>query len=366
MSDVFYDSQGMPYTIDAGGNPIPVQGGGSWGTPQGTTPVVQGTMPLPASQTVGYGGVTYDPNDTENAWQAWTLQNALNNQAANNGLISGLNSASAGVGAQTQNVRQGQTGIIQSQMNSDAGFEQQTQDLVNQLSGAASGANAFDWNALGNYQSGLNANTASNNQFVSNLSGLYGQLANPLQSQTSWAGDLTSQAAIADPQALAAQNQALGFLGGAMNGSLNYTSQDAQAYADPASIQAEYTALGQLQGAANGGLNVTSQAADVYADPALVAAQQRGVDALWNTSQGGNDVAIGQMDPAAYAAQQDALAQYSALTTPKLTDAERFIYENERQNAERDERSNREAVMAGLRQRGLGGSGMELVTSSLP
>src|SRR6201995_5712941 len=184
MSDVFYDSQGMPYTIDAGGNPIPVQGGGSWGTPQGTTPVVQGTMPLPASQTVGYGGVTYDPNDTENAWQAWTLQNALNNQAANNGLISGLNSASAGVGAQTQNVRQGQTGIIQSQMNSDAGFAKQTQDLVNQLSGAARGANRFAGSALGNYQRGLSTNTVPNTHSLSNLSGLTGQPATRLRPQT--------------------------------------------------------------------------------------------------------------------------------------------------------------------------------------
>jgi hypothetical protein len=323
--------------------------------------------------TNGPGGSYYDPNwgaavtpgDTENAWQAWQLQNARDAAAANSASISGLNSASNGVNARTQNVRQGQSGIIQSQMNSDAAWEQQNQDLVNQLSGAANSANAFDWNALGSYQSGLGANTASNNQYVSNLGDLYGQLANPLQSQTHWAGDLTSQAAIADPQALAAQNQALGFLGGAMNGSLNYTSQAAGAYADPASIQAEYGALGQLQNAANGGLNVTSQAAQVYADPALVAAQQRGVNSLWDVSQGANDVRVGQMDPAAYAAQQDALAQYKSLTTPQLTDAEKFIYENERLNAERDERANREAVMSGLRQRGMGGSGMELVNSQL-
>lgn len=312
-----------------------------------------------------YTGPYYNPNDSESAWEAWQLQNAQAGLAANNAAIGQLSQASNGVGARTSNVRNAQTGIIQGQMNSDAAYEQQTRDLVAQLSGARDSANAFDWNALSGYQSGLAANSASNSQYVSNLGDLYGQLANPLHSQTTWAGDLTSQAAIADPQALAAQNQALGFLGGAMNGSLNYSSQAAHAAADPQSIQDEYIALGELQKAAAGGLNVTSQAANVWSDPALVAAQQRGVDALWNVSQGAGAIKPGELDPEAYAAQQDALKQYGALTTPKLTDAERFIYENERLMAERDERANREAVMSGLRQRGMGGSGMELVNSQL-
>jgi hypothetical protein len=324
--------------------------------------------------TAGPGGSFYDPNwgsagasNPEGNWYNWQLQNARDAAAANSAAISGLNSASNGVGATTSNVRQGQAGIVQDTFNRTGAYNQQTQDLTNQLRNVNNTANQYDWSHLQPYQDALSGYNSSNTAALGGLQGLYGQLANPLQSQTSWAGDLSSQAAgaYADPSSIAAQNSAMGFLSGAMNGSLNYTSQGAQAYADPQSIQAEYAALGQLQNAANGGLNVTSQAAQVYADPALVAAQQKGVDALWNVSQGANDVSVGQMDPAAYAAQQDALAQYKGLTTPKLTDAERFIYENERLGAERDERANREAVMSGLRQRGMGGSGMELVNSQL-
>lgn len=314
------------------------------------------------------GGVNVAPGDTEQAWQAWQLQQIQDNATRNQGLIAPLSGQNTGIGVTTNNVRQGQTGIVQDTANRAGAYNQQTQALVDQLTGVNNNANAFDWNALGPYQSGLAANSASNTGYVNGLTDLFNSPGmQRLSPTTSWGGDLSSQAAqaYADPSSIAAQNNAMGFLSGAMNGSLNYTSQGAQAYADPQAIQAQYQALGQLQGAANGNLNVTSQAANVFADPALVAAQQKGVDSLWGVSQGAGDIAPGQLNPEAFAAQKDALAQYGALTTPKLTDAERFIYENERMMAERDERSNREGVMANLRQRGMGGSGMELTNSAL-
>lgn len=382
MGQVFIPGVGF---IDDG------QPGPSWQQPQ----------PPPDAGTGSY----YDPNwtanvapgDTEGQWNKWALENARDAAGHNNAALQDLTRQSAGVGARTSNVRQGQSGIIQGQMNSDAAYEQQTRDLVNQLGGAAGSANTFDWNALAGYQGQVAGNTASNNQYVSQLGGLYGQLANPLQSQTSWAGDLSSQAAgaYADPSSIAAQNNAMGFLSGAMGGSLNYQSQGAQAYADPQAIAAQYQALNQLQGAASGNLNVTSQAATAQADQNAIDMQSQGLSGLWGIANGNLDimpwsadpkswdelqgakkqyqdvyggsldVKPGDLDPEAYAAQKDALSQYSALTTPKLTDAERFIYENERLNAERDERSNREATASGLRQRGMGGSGMELVNSSM-
>lgn len=366
--------------------------GPSWQEPQPPPDAGAGSYFNP-----NWGAAGVAAGDMEGQWNKWGLENARDAAAHNNAALQGLTRQSAGVGARTSNVRQGQSGIIQGQMNSDAAYEQQTRDLVNQLGGAAAGANNFDWGALAGYQGQIAGNTASNNSLVSGLGGLYGQLANPLQSQTHWAGDLSSQAAqaYADPSSIAAQNSAMGFLSGAMGGSLNYQSQGAQAYADPQSIQAEYAALNQLQHAAAGGLDVTSQAATAQADQAAIDMQSQGMSGLWGIANGNLDimpwsadpkswnelqkakgqyqdvyggsldVKPGDLDPEAYAAQKDALSQYSALTTPELTDAERFIYENERLNAERSERANREATASGLRQRGMGGSGMELVNSSM-
>lgn len=350
-------------------------------------------QPPPANGT----GVSFAPGDNESAWNNWQLLNQQRTNAANVGIVNGLSTASGGVGARTSNIRAGQTGIIQSQVGSDAGYEQQSRDLAAQLTNAGNSANAFDWNALAGYQGQMAGYTQSNNAYMGGLGDLYGQLATPLQSQTHWAGDLSSQAAgaYADPSSIAAQNSAMGFLSGAMGGSLNYQSQGAQAYADPQAIQAQYQALNQLQGAAAGNLNVTSQAATAQADQNAIDMQSQGLSGLWGIANGNLDVMPwsadpkswdelqkakgqyqdvyggsldvkpGDLDPEAYAAQKDALSQYSALTTPELTDAERFIYENERLNAERSERSNREAAASGLRQRGMGGSGMELVNSSM-
>lgn len=399
----YYDENGNPY-LDSNGYPV-APPAGAYATTSSTAdriastqaPTIQGTQPDPKPSYTTIGGVNVPNGDIEGQWNAWRLQNAQQGLQANQAAIGDLSRQSAGVGARTSNIRNGQSGIIQSQTNSDAGYEQQSRDLAAQLTNAGNSANAFDWNALSGYQGQMAGYTQSNNAYMGGLGNLYGQLAAPLQSQTSWAGDLSSQAAgaYADPSSIAAQNNAMGFLSGAMGGSLNYQSQGAQAYADPQAIAAQYQALNQLQGAAAGNLNVTSQAATAQADQNAIDMQSQGLSGLWGIANGNLDimpwsadpkswdelqgakkqyqdvyggsldVKPGDLDPEAYAAQKDALSQYSALTTPKLTDAERFIYENERLNAERDERSNREATASGLRQRGMGGSGMELVNSSM-
>lgn len=327
-------------------------------------------------------------------------QNALNARKTANeslGQIAGLQNQSNGIGVRTGNIRSGQSGIIQGQADADAAWQRQTQGIVDRLGQAGAGANAFDAQALSGYQSALGNYTRQNTQSLGGLQDLYGQLANPLQSRTTWAGDLTSQAAgaYADPNSIAAQNEAMGFLSGAMNGSLNYQSQGAQAYADPQAIAAQYQALGQLQDSAAGGLDVQSQAARAYADQGAIDMQSQGLSGLWRIANGSLDsmpwhadpegyarvqkglsglddiaggslnIKPGDLDPEAYAAQKDALSQFKSLTTPELTDAERFIYEHERIGAERDERANREANMSSLRQRGMGGSGMELTNTAL-
>src|SRR5262249_53176880 len=56
---------------------------------------------------------------------------------------------------------------------------------------------------------------------------------------------------------------------------------------------------------------------------------------------------------------------FTDLTNPEVTAQERFIYEQQRMNAEQSERANRAAVMTNLRQRGMSGSGMELTDAAL-
>ena len=272
-------------------------------------PSWQEQPPAPEQQ---YTGPYYDPNDKESAWNAWRLQNQQQTNATNQGLVSDLARQSGGVGARTSNIRQGQVGIVQQGMNNDAVTQQKTQQLVDQLRGVNDAANQYDWGALGPYQDALAGYTRQNNQALSGLQGLYGQLANPLQSQTRWEGDLTSQAAsaYADPNSIAAQNNAMGFLSGAMNGSLNYQSQGAQAYADPASIQAEYQALNQLQNAAAGGLDVQSQAATAEADQAAIDMQSQGLSGLWGIANGRLDIMPWSADPKSWDDLQRAKGQY--------------------------------------------------------
>jgi hypothetical protein len=328
--------------------------------PQSGAGLVQGSQPIPKQPV----------NNT--ASNADYLRSGLGliqqTGVTNNGLIGGLAQQSGILGVREQQALRGQQEYVQNQGVLNNNYYNQSLGIAGQVGQAASGANAADASNLANYTSTVNGLNGAAAGLYGNLASVYGSPGmQQLQSGTTWAGDLTSQAAMAhaDPSAIAAQNNALGFLGGAMNGSLNYTSQGAQAYADPQAIAAQYAALGQLQGAAGGSLDTTSQAAQAYADPALIAAQQRGVDALWDVSQGSKDVHPGDLDPEAYAAQKDALHQYGALTTPEVTAQERFIYESARQQQEQDERAHQAAVMTNLRQRGMSGSGMEIGQAAL-
>lgn len=210
-------------------------------------------------------------------------------------------------------------------------YVDQSQGLTNQLGGYRDAANTSQLGYTNDYVNELNNLSAYNTGVVNNLGGLYDQIKTPLQSQVKWEGDLVSQAAIADPQALAAQNQALGFLGGAMNGSLDYQSQ----------------------------------AAGAYADPRYVAMRDQGLADLYDVSQGSKDVHVGQEDPEAYAAAMSALDQMGKLTTPEATDKERFLYEKSRQAQEMDERALSAARMSDLRRRGMAGGGAELTQNAL-
>lgn len=247
--------------------------------------------------------------------------------------LEGLAGTSSQVGNANFDARAGIRDDVTAQGVKNAAYQDKSLGLDNAFGGYAAGLTAEDQARTAQYGVDMSGYTSQNNKYMSDYGDLYGQLATPLQSGVSWAGDLTSQGA--------------------------------QAYADPASIAAQNQALGQLQGTASGALDYQSQGAQAYADPQAVAEQQQGLDQLWSISHGSLNVKPGDLDPGAYAAQQDALKQYGALTTPEVTSQERFIYEQARQQQEQDERASRGASLSNMRQRGVGGGAAELVDSSL-
>lgn len=315
----------------------------------------------------------YDQND-----EALRQLGGLNDQqyAANLGLWSGM---------QGQLDWQDQQNVI---------FNQQNQALIAEQQGYVNQANAFDWNNYNTVNAATQQANANNSQALGNYNQLYGQLAGPLQSQVSWQGDLTSQAAqaYADPAAIAAQNQALGQLQGVANGSLDQRSQAATAQASAQAIAAQNAAAGRLDAIANGSLNQESQAQYASADVEDINAQRGAAAALTGIANGSNDVRTTSLE--GYQGLKSAMAglydydwegsqgardlynmtrgskdfdtsELHALTRPEITAEEQFIYEQAAQEQARSERATRSATMNDLRQRGIRGSGMEVGQAAL-
>lgn len=218
-----------------------------------------------------------------------------------------------------------QNGLIDAQDPANAFFGGYMVDQAGNLANSRDNANSLASNSLGTYVGGLRNINTQNDAAIGKLGSVYDDLSHPL------VANLTSQAAIADPQALAGQQ----------------------------------LALGQLQGAANGSLDYTSQAAGAYADPKYLAMRDKGLNDLYGVSQGSKDVHVGQEDPEAYKSAMDALHQMGSLTTPHLTDAENFLYEQARQAQEMDERAISSARMSDLRRRNMAGGGAELTQGAL-
>lgn len=381
------DGMGMPSYNPPGGQPA--SSGGALqsvpGSPGPSNPALgsfEGFVSqymTPAQLQAASGPVTQAPTNAWNAnpqnsvpsseygWLNKEQQTLDANHASNLGTIQGLSDLSGQTGTQNNAAMQSIRDAIAAQGVQNGQYIAQSQGLSDQFTAAGNTANAFDWGNLGTYQSGLSGLNASTSSALGNLGSQYQSLMPQLTSSLA-PNYLTSQAAqaYADPASIAAQNQALGFLGGAMNGSLNYTSQAAQAYADPNDVYNQRASADALQGIAGGSKDVdfarlpgTSelwQSAQGYG---------RGFDELYGAFQGSQDVHAGQEDPAAYAAAHEALNKYRGLTTPEVTSAEEFIYKQAQMKQEQDERANREAVQTDLRQRGLSGSGMEIGQGAL-
>lgn len=221
--------------------------------------------------------------------------------------------------------------LINEQDPRNAGYISGLQGLSGELGGYRDTANSRANSALDTYLSGLTGVNADIDSSLKGLDDTYASIRDPLQSSVRWAGDLTSQAAVADPQALAAQNAALGMLAGTAGGALDYASQAALA----------------------------------SADPKYVAMRDKGLEELYGVSQGTLDIRPGQMDPAAYKAAMSALNQMGSLTNPALTDQERFLYEKARQEQEVDERGADAALMSKLQRQGRASGGAALTQGAL-
>jgi hypothetical protein len=208
---------------------------------------------------------------------------------------------------------------------------QQTAGWQQQSAQSAQRANAADQATLGTYTGKVNDLTNFSNQnyqtYANNLN------AQPILSAAGYGADVQSQAAGAHAslQDIQNQNQAYSQLGQFANGMYDYTSKASKAAADPWADQQYRTGINELSGIAHGS----------------------------------KDVRVGEADPGAYAAAVDARNQFGALTTPQLTAAERFIYEQGRQQQEQGERALRGARVNSLRERGMGGGAAEQLAGML-
>lgn len=165
-----------------------------------------------------------------------------------------------------------------------------------------------------------------------------------------------------DQEGLAAQRQAMGNFSNIYGGGLDYSA--AQYASDPADVQRQMQSYNNLNAVGGGSLDYqASQAQAAYAqtvqaalsqyasNPGDVKQQQDAINKLKGSINGGEW----------YDSMKDANSKYKALTDPAITDKERFLMENFRQQSEGQMRSNREALNADLGARGIRSGASEQV-----
>lgn len=344
----------------------------------GVTQLSDGRVRLPSGAIVdpSAGGTQQLSNSDFAALNQWEYGNngAASNAAAypttDASLLNRQSTNITNLGTQNQGIFNNLSGLQGTFFNAQNALGQQNQGLAQQSADAASQLAAINAGLSGQSWNSATQTNAANNATLGNYLGQVGginnfQLGNfnnfasalnsqPILQAGGYGAPVVSQAATAhaDPASIAMQNQVMSELGGWASGAHALTSQAATAQANPQDIANQQMAANALQAAANGSKDV-----NFYALP--------GIGELHNAAQGSKDVHVGQEDPTAYAAELEALKKYQGLTTPQVTAAEQFIYEQARQQQEQDERAQRAAVMSNLRMRGMSGSGQEVVSSAL-
>lgn len=312
---------GSPQAVALAGNYSAADFGGGSSTPTmpagsgGGYPAGGGSMPTYAPQTGSTGNPYLD------ALLAQTGQTTTENQAILNGTVLPAIKNQQDV---TSQVGQGLGQNLQKENGLISGYQAGNTGLVQQGQSAATGANAANLGYLSSYQDTLNGMT---------------QL-NPTAYQGDW---------VSDPADVARQQSSYGTLSGIGGGSLDYSAAQAQLY------QAQYQTaeLSQMKAYEAELTLAESNGQDV-------SAEREALNQLKANAGGALDVTNGAASPEAYDAQKQSLAKMQSLSDPAVTAQEKFLYEQQRDKEEQDQRGSRAAVMQNLRQRGMSGSGMEL------
>jgi len=144
-----------------------------------------------------------------------------------------------------------------------------------------------------------------------------------------------------------------GVLGGLNDSNARSGAMDAQNVGD---LRALNGSMRQLTAGGYG--------ADVAANAQDLARQESAYGALGGYASGQYDLdsqaALAVADPEALAAQKEALGAYKERIDPKMTDAERALYLENRLQQEQSNRANRDANMRELSRQGMSGSTMQL------
>lgn len=282
----------------------------------------------------GVGGQIFGAQQTGDQWLG---QLGVQTNAANQGLgliYGDLGGIAAGSQQRAGDIAAANQGLSNTGWQSSWGANAADQQTLGQFGNAVGAAGAWD---LQNYQNLANAANA------------------PMQMTASpYVGDAQSNAAD-----VARQTQVFGQLQGAANGSLNQTSQAAQAYANSGDIANQQRAAADLTAAGRGALDVDLSGIrelDSLRNPGSIA----GMSDLLGVYKGSQDVKPGQLDPEAYAAQVDARNRLKGLSDPTVTAQERLMYELSKRQQEQDEASVRAAEATAAERRGMGGVGTSI------
>lgn len=375
---VSYDQYGQPY-VTTTPQAAPASSAGPAGptAPAGPAPIQHQSPEQDQAQLAWmmslYGLDASNPDDVtkfQNQWNGATTIPGSN-----------LPNSPAGQATAAENKRQNDRSVPVSQS--------QNWGLLDDYNTSREGANAAP---ITNYWASVNQTNAGNNALMAPVQQSAGKVqtaADALGAQTAgWQGQSAASAAGAN----AADRQTLGTYQNSVNGltqfsDQNYSSyanalnsqpilqaggygadvqsQAANARANPQDIANQYSAYQQLAEIGAGSYDYNSQASMAKADPWADQNYRNGIVGLQNIANGSKDVRVGETDPDAYAAAVDARGKLKDLTSPTLTAAERFIYEQGRLQQEQGERSLRGARVNNLRERGLGGGASEQLAGQL-
>ena len=247
--------------------------------------------------------------------------------AANAGMYQGMDAARQGIDSNSNQI----LGDYWGQLGQANGMDAANVGQLNALNGQMRQLQA----------GGYGADVTSDPAYVGMQLGAYNNFGN----WASGANNISSDAGLVGQQQGVA-NQFGGWASGA-----NDISSDAGLVAQQ---QGVFGAYGDWASGAN----------DVYSDAALVGQQQNVLSGYGDWASGANDLtseaALAQADAESLSAQKDALGQFKERSDPRLTDAERFLYLQNRLQQEQTMRGVRDANMRELQRQGMSGSTMAL------